>query len=142
MWDVFTSDYLLVFLQLHKQVYVTRRKRFKFENVWLREDECKQVVQNGWDDAGGRDITEKIMLCGTKLQKWDGGVNKEYREKLQLCRERLRRLRSRRDTLGVNLYNEVRWEFLQFLEKQEIYWKQRAKQFWLKEGDQNTRFFP
>lgn len=108
VWDVSTSDHLSIFLQLHKQVYVTRRKHFKFENVWLREDECRQIVQNGWDDAGERDITEKIMFCGTKLQEWGGGVNKEYREKLQLCRERLQKLRSRRDTLGVNMYNEVR----------------------------------
>lgn len=27
------------------------------------------------------------------------------------------------------------------LKKQEIYWKQRSKQFWLQAGDQNTRFF-
>lgn len=39
------------------------------------------------------------------------------------------------------MYNEVHWEFLQLLQKQEIYWKQRAKQFWLKVGDQNTQSF-
>lgn len=70
VWDVSTSDHLPIFLQPHKQVYVTRRKRFKFENVWLREDECRKIVQNGWDDAGERDITEKIMFCGTILQEW------------------------------------------------------------------------
>lgn len=43
--------------------------------------------------------------------------------------------------MGISTYNEVRWEFLNLLEKKEVYWKQRAKMFWLQNGDQNTRFF-
>lgn len=139
--EVSTSDHLPIFLQLHKQVYIPKKRRFKFENVWLLEDEWTQIVKNGWDDAANRGIMEKVMLCGVKLQEWGRGSNQEFKEKIKVCRERLRKLRARRDNHGVRLYNEARWEFLQLLEKQEIYWKQRAKQFWLKEGDQNTRFF-
>ncbi|XP_074342719.1 uncharacterized protein LOC141680371 [Apium graveolens] len=105
------------------------------------ENECQHVVKEGWDDAEHTEITEKIKSVGLKLQEWGGGVNNEYKQKIGVCRERLRKLRARRDTHGISTYNAVRWEFLQLLEKQEIYWKQRAKQFWLKEGDQNTRFF-
>ncbi|XP_074346146.1 uncharacterized protein LOC141684909 [Apium graveolens] len=88
--EVSTSDHLPIYLQLHKHVYMPKKRRFRFENVWLKENECQQVVKEGWDDVEHTEIIEKIKSL---------------------------------------------------LEKQEIYWKQRAKQFWLKEGDQNTRFF-
>lgn len=50
-------------------------------------------------------------------------------------------LLSRRDAYGVARYNEARNEFLKLLEKQEVYWNQRSKQFWLTKGDNNTKFF-
>lgn len=50
-------------------------------------------------------------------------------------------MRSRRGAYGVNLYNEAKWNYLKLLEKQEVLWSQRAKQYWLKHGDNNTRFF-
>lgn len=61
-----------------------------------------------------------------------GGVSKEYSKKRKLCKAELRRMRSRRDAFGIRAYKDVRWEFMQLLEKQKGYWKQRAKQFWLK----------
>ncbi|KAL8106747.1 hypothetical protein AgCh_023493 [Apium graveolens] len=39
------------------------------------------------------------------------------------------------------MYEEIRWKYLKLLEKQETFWRQRAKQFWLRDGDKNTIFF-
>ncbi|XP_074323748.1 uncharacterized protein LOC141660660 [Apium graveolens] len=139
--EVATSDHLPLFLQLNKQVYVPKGKRFKFENIWIREHECRNIVKNGWEVSVGRDIVEKIRICGVRLQEWGGGINTKYKLQLQECRRLLRKLRSRRDMGGIHQYNEVRSEYLKLLERQEVYWKQRAKQHWLREGDKNTRIF-
>lgn len=84
---------------------------------------------------------ERIRYCCLKLEEWGGGVNQEFKRKIQECRHKLRKFRARRDSHGIQIYNEVRWEFLNLLEKKEVYWRQRAKQFWLQNGDQNTKFY-
>lgn len=68
-------------------------------------------------------------------------MTKEFKDKLRNYNKKLRSLRSRRDGYGIGNYNEFRWEYLRLLEKREVYWHQRSKQFWLQNGDQNTRFF-
>lgn len=70
--EVTTSYHLPLFLNLMKQVYVPRAKRFKFENTWIREQDCRGVVKQGWESAGCDTILEKIRSCGSKLQEWGG----------------------------------------------------------------------
>lgn len=139
--EVATSDHLPLSLHLNKQVYRRKERRFRFENSWLREKDCEIVIKNGWNEAQQLELMAKIKFCGLRLQEWGGGISSEYKKQGQELRYKLRKLRSRRDSHGINEYNEVRLGYMNLLEKQEDYWKQRAKNFWLREGDCNTRFF-
>lgn len=139
--EVATSDHLPLSLQLQRKVFVPKCKRFRIENVWLKEKDCLNVVENSWAYTEGKDLVEKINYCCLKLDEWGGGKSQEFKRKLADCRDKLKKLRSRRDVAGIHMYNNARWEFLNLLEKKEVYWRQRAKVFWLQNGDKNTRFF-
>ncbi|XP_019166941.1 PREDICTED: uncharacterized protein LOC109162711 [Ipomoea nil] len=50
-------------------------------------------------------------------------------------------LKGRRDVRSCSRFIEAQHQHLRALDQQNGYWKQRAKIFWLKDGDQNTTFF-
>lgn len=53
----------------------------------------------------------------------------------------LENLKDRTDASGVKEFIEAKEKTNEILLQEETYWKQRAKLFWLKEDDENTRFF-
>lgn len=43
--EVSTSDHKPLVLNLNKQIFMPRRGRFRFENIWISEQECRSIIQ-------------------------------------------------------------------------------------------------
>lgn len=82
-------------------MFVLRSSRFRFENVWIMEKECMNLVKNSWENNAGCDIMVKIQLCCLKLEEWGGGEAQKFRDQIKNCRYIMKQLRSRRDMRGV-----------------------------------------
>lgn len=53
------------------------------------------------------ELMDKMFLCCARMEERGGGLLKEMRVKLANYRKEMQRFRSRRDTAGVQRYNEV-----------------------------------
>nr|GMD77815.1 ribonuclease H [Ipomoea batatas] len=100
------SDHLPLVLTPVVLSQTTRRRRFCFDNMWIREDKCREIVTNSWSRTMSLDMLGRIEVCGADLWKWGRGYNKEFQRRVD-----------------------------------HIYWKQRAKEHWYKEGDLNSKYF-
>lgn len=73
--EVAPSDHLPLSLQLNRKVYTQKSKRFKFENIWIREKDCFNLVKESWQYTTGREILDKVSHCCLKLDEWGGGLS-------------------------------------------------------------------
>ena len=65
--DAPPSDHTTILLTLNNTM-THRKHRFRFENSWHREDDCREVVQKFWGAAGDVDIQERIKIYGKELE--------------------------------------------------------------------------
>ncbi|XP_074356438.1 uncharacterized protein LOC141696155 [Apium graveolens] len=117
------------------------QKKFKFENAWLREPMCRQLVIKSLDSENNEDIQVKIKNCGKKLLQWGQEVTGKFSERIKRCKIEMCRLRKFRDPISAHKYQEAKDQLLLILEQKEIFWRQRSKQLWLHSGDKNSRYF-
>lgn len=62
---------------------ITRKKKFKFENAWLTEPMCKQLVLESWENDDNADIQGKIKNCGEKLLQWGSELTSKFGKRIK-----------------------------------------------------------
>lgn len=135
------SDHSLIFLEPKSTEIRLRRRRFRFENAWLTEPLCFQLVKDSWEASCEFNITQKVKSRGEQLDVWEREITGCFRKRIRECKAQLKQLRSCQDAVSVFKYADVRQQLYMILDKNEIFWRRRSKQLWLESGDKNIKYF-
>lgn len=94
-----------------------------------------------WSKSHGQNLIDRVGRCGKAIWIWGKEFTRNFQRRLGYWRRRMELTKHRRDHHGIGLFNEAQLQYLRVLQQQSDYWRQRAKQFWLKDGDTNSNFF-
>ncbi|CAL9024686.1 unnamed protein product, partial [Prunus brigantina] len=117
---------------------------FRFQAMWFTHPEFSEFITDLWQSNNGDAVIKSAGLV-SPLVSWNRQVfGCLFRKKRRL----LARLESiqRNLCLGFNPYlstleSELATEYNLILEQEELFWLQKSRNTWLKEGDRNTHFF-
>ncbi|XP_071723225.1 uncharacterized protein [Rutidosis leptorrhynchoides] len=133
------SNHNPILLKILQQPSQRILRRFLFENAWLKEVDCDEVIKRSWLPGGTIQIGDKINNYNAVLGEWSSKLNMQFKEEKTRIYEKLRQAQGRSDMDSI--VNEEKNKMNIVLEKEDTYWKQRAKVFWLQFGDLNTKYF-
>ena len=138
------SDHLPIMLSIRRNMRegakVKRRKLFRFEELWTREEECGDVIDGAW--IKGAEVRGNLARAAKDLEGWSQNRFGESAKELRSCKQQMGALMEAEQTPETIQKMKALDSRMDELEtREEIFWKQRSRQEWLKHGDKNTKFF-
>lgn len=129
---------------------IPKGKVFRFENYWLQHPSFIQTAQEGWQDPSNqlgraKAITAKCKNLRKILRSWQQKLSnlKKNLENVKTMLSLLEIIEEHRDltVMEWNFRETLIDKLNQLLDQQKVYWKQRSKIKWIKEGDAGTKLF-
>ncbi|XP_073017911.1 uncharacterized protein [Primulina eburnea] len=135
------SDHNPILLTTENKLHYAKRKGFRFENSWLNEPGFSDIVRENWEMHPTRLLPDRLAKIAETQQQWGKRVSRKFRDEIDKCKRELEELRFRNDSESVHHHQDLNSKLIRLLTQEEDFWKQRAKNYWLKDGDLNSRFF-
>ena len=135
------SDLSAIILYTEVQEYFRSKRRFKVENGLLKEADFQQTVIHNWEATKGRHVMYRLDNCSSRMDTWGWNFVRQFRNQISECQRQLLLVHGDASVAAAQEARNLRVQLSKLLLQEEQYWKQRAKFFWLAEGDSNTRFF-
>ncbi|CAA7045965.1 unnamed protein product [Microthlaspi erraticum] len=121
---------------------IRRRKSFRFDRRWLDREEISAVVQDGWSSSLPPDanLMTRISSVRKALGRWRSQNDLNAEKHITELKDKLDSLYSDGNATTEEI-SEATKELHEALRSEELFWKQKSRVLWLREGDRNSKFF-
>lgn len=75
---VSTFDHTPILLEIEKSLNMNVGGHFRFENAWLRESMCKEIVLSYCESNEGLGYNQKISDCQRKMGVWGKEITENF----------------------------------------------------------------
>ena len=129
-----SSDHcILVLKDVQKNNKKRRRKKlFRFEEMWLKEGSCTEVVEKAWVKGENKDsvfpLFSCLAECRASLSSWNDISFGHVGKKLASLQARLEVIECNRGSaITMEELEYTRREINKLLEAEEVMWRQRSR---------------
>lgn len=116
------SDHSPIFLEPKANLVQQGKKRFRFENAWLTEPLCMQIVKDNCEYNKHANILHKVQQCGEKLEIWGRELTGCFSKRIIECKTKMKQCRNGRDEQLILKYKEAKDQLHLILDQKEIFW--------------------
>lgn len=105
-------------------------KPFKFEESWIRYDDCSNIIKNNgdWNNSLGDSLSSNLTCCANVLGQWGKEVFLKRKHRIKACKRALKYAYDNLHSINFDEIHRIEFELDNLLEEEEIYWKQRSRE--------------
>ncbi|KAH9722974.1 hypothetical protein KPL70_006924 [Citrus sinensis] len=123
--------------------------RDHYEDMWSSYEACSNIVRSEWESCGGRSWESSVQnfqrVAKRSLAHLKIWSKEEFEGRKKKQNELIDRLKMAKQkppqAIDGEEIRKLEDQISNMLIDEEVYWKQRSRADWLKEGDKNTKFF-